>query len=500
MGALYSLFLVTVLLGLLCRYFIKKFSYWKNRNVPYVKPTSIFGNLYPVLALKKTIGHWLQEQYNECNSDYFGIYAFTQPMLVIKSPTMIKDIIVKDFSYFDNRTVVINQNDEIMANLLFTKSNPSWKRIRSKMTPVFSSGKLKLMFPLVLDEAQHLVDLLKQHHCSHPTEMKEIACKYTINVIAKCAFAVNARTFENEHSEFRELGRKLFDPRLENRLRFFVARFFPGLMKFFDIYLVNPKISRTLQDIVTCVLHTRKENTNAKEKDLIDILIDLKKSDKSEDKFSEIELIAAAVNFFVAGFETVASTLAFILYELCLAPDIQERLREEIISTVQGNDGNLTYDSLSDMKYLDLIILEGMRKYPVLPFIDRRCNSDYKVPGTDLTIEKGTAIYIPLFGLHYDPKYFPNPEKFDPERFRNKTDLNCDGMYYIPFGAGPRNCIGGRFALMNMKIAISKILLNFECVRVAETPVPLVYETKSLVVASKVGLPLKLVPLEKLLF
>lgn len=79
--------------------------------------------------------------------------------------------------------------------------------------------------------------------------------------------------------------------------------------------------------------------------------------------------------------------------------------------------------------------------YPVLPFLDRMCNENYKVPGTDVVIEKGTPIYIPMFGLHYDPKIFPNPKIYNPERFAENT-VNTEGLSYIPFGDGPRNCIG----------------------------------------------------------
>nr|XP_022913663.1 cytochrome P450 6k1-like [Onthophagus taurus] len=91
--------------------------------------------------------------------------------------------------------------------------------------------------------------------------------------------------------------------------------------------------------------------------------------------------------------------------------------------------------------------METLRKYPVLPFLDRMCNTDYKLPGTDIIIEKGTPVYIPMFGLHYDEKYWNNPQKYDPERFSDE-EINKRHQYaYIPFGSGPHNCIGERFGL-----------------------------------------------------
>lgn len=93
-------------------------------------------------------------------------------------------------------------------------------------------------------------------------------------------------------------------------------------------------------------------------------------------------------------------------------------------------------------KYLVIFLTEGLRKYPGVQFIDRECLSDYKVEDSDLIIEKGIPVYIPTFALHYDPNFFPDPFKYDPERFRHKTNINQDGLHYIPFGEGPRHCIG----------------------------------------------------------
>lgn len=95
----------------------------------------------------------------------------------------------------------------------------------------------------------------------------------------------------------------------------------------------------------------------------------------------------------------------------------------------------------------NLNILETLRKYPVLPFLDRICAENYKIPETDVIIEKGTFVYIPMFGLHYDPKYFPEPHKYDPERFNDENKKNIPPYSYIPFGEGPRNCIGKEFSI-----------------------------------------------------
>lgn len=172
------------------------------------------------------------------------------------------------------------------------------------------------------------------------------------------------------------------------------------------------------------------------------------------------KVVAQAAQFFAAGFETVSSTMAFTLYELTLQPQLQNRLREEIKSVVKEHNG-FTYDAIQKMTYLHMVVcgilillhntcyilliiffIETLRKYPVLAFLDRITNNDYKIPNSDMVIEKGTPVYISLFGLHYDPQYFPDPEKYDPERFSEENKSKVPSFSYIPFGDGPRNCIG----------------------------------------------------------
>ncbi|KDR24549.1 hypothetical protein L798_15032 [Zootermopsis nevadensis] len=153
-------------------------------------------------------------------------------------------------------------------------------------------------------------------------------------------------------------------------------------------------------------------------------------------------LVAQAAIFFTAGFEANAATIAFILYELAMQPHLQTRLREEVLDAMDKNEGTLTYDGVRDMEYLHMVVSEVVRKYPPMPILDRVPNRDYVIPGTNITIEKGTAVYVPLLGLHMDPAVYPGPEHFDPERFSEKNRTTRHPFMYLPFGEGPKNCIG----------------------------------------------------------
>jgi cytochrome P450 family 6 len=118
-----------------------------------------------------------------------------------------------------------------------------------------------------------------------------------------------------------------------------------------------------------------------------------------------------------------------------------QRAINDVSSTLDQFEGQVTYESIMNMKFIDLCVKETLRKYPGLPILNRECTKDYEIPGTTVKIVKGTSVIISLLGIHRDEKFFPNPEKYDPDRFTDEIHEYDEDMY-MPFGAGPRNCIG----------------------------------------------------------
>lgn len=126
----------------------------------------------------------------------------------------------------------------------------------------------------------------------------------------------------------------------------------------------------------------------------------------------------------------------FCAIELCKNPKIQRKIQEELDEVVK--DGELTYETLNKLKYLDCCIDETLRKYPILPALSRVCTKQYKFADSDLVIEKGTSVFIPVIGLHHDPDIYENPMEFKPERFMDSpTGSSRTGIYYNAFGEGP---------------------------------------------------------------
>jgi cytochrome P450 family 6 len=165
--------------------------------------------------------------------------------------------------------------------------------------------------------------------------------------------------------------------------------------------------------------------------------------------------------------------MTFFTYELALNPDIQERLRDEINEVLSRHDGEVTYDAIMEMKYLDMAFNETLRKYPVADFNSRKPSSDFKIPNSNLVIPAGVQIMIPSYALQRDPQYFPEPEKFDPERFLPENIKKRSPYVYLPFSEGPRICIGMRFGMMQTKIGIVKLLQNYRFSTCKKTTIPM---------------------------
>ncbi|KAF2880402.1 hypothetical protein ILUMI_25769 [Ignelater luminosus] len=476
-------------------YCTRNFNYWKNKGVPHEKPRFFFGNLIELFFPKETTGRYLEFLYRKYQCPYFGIYSLNQPCLVVKDPTIIKTILMKDFQSFQDRPIFSDEAcDPIFTTSLGIIKSPHWKPLRSKLSPIFTSGKMKLMFVLINKCAVNLKQYINTILGDDGLDIKDVAGKYTTDVIATCAFGIEVNSFTNENNRFRIVGKQMFEKTLSRTLQIMCYFFAPSVVKLFNLKFMNPEATSFLRKAFTDTIQQREIVKN-KRNDLIDILIDLKNKETQDDefKFYGDRLVAQAVLFFGAGLESTSTTIAFILHELCINVDIQDRVRKEI-KDVTERCGGLTYESLQDMKYLDMVIAEALRRYSLTAFLHRECTTDYRIPKTNLVIEKGTPVLIPLFALQSDPKYFPNPEKFDPERFNNKNRHTIPSGVYLPFGDGPRNCIGERFAQVATRLGIIHIIKNFKVERNSYTKDVLTFE-KAPFLRAKGGIHLTFQPL-----
>ncbi|XP_029055795.1 probable cytochrome P450 6a14 [Osmia bicornis bicornis] len=460
--------LLAAILFLLYYYSTSLLQYWEKRGAKGPKPIPFLGNFKDMFLGKSSFNDCIIKAYYEFKDEpLIGVFSGHIPILIVRDPDLMKDVLIKDFSKFADRMTKPNEEIEPFSLHLFRLDGKRWKPLRTRFSPVFSSGKLKEMFYLILECGNHFEKYLdtmvsKEGNKGAIIDCRDISAKFTTDVIGSCAFGIEMNALAAEDSEFREMGKRVFQTSWKTVLRDRL-REYPFLFKIFARFILDYEIVDFFTRITKESIDYRIKH-NVHRHDFIDVLVDLKQNPgKIElEDFNDLFLTAQAFVFFAAGFETSSVTITNALYELALNPSIQEKVRTEIQNVLKRNNGEITYDSIKEMKYLDAVFQETLRKYPVVLWLSRKATTNYTFSGTKVNIEKGQLVILPVFAIQRDPDIFPDPEVFDPNRFTDESAKTRHPMLFLPFGDGPRNCIGARFAKIQSKIAMIKFLSNFK--------------------------------------
>ncbi|XP_050539638.1 probable cytochrome P450 6a14 isoform X2 [Daktulosphaira vitifoliae] len=355
--------------------------------------------------------------------------------------------------------------------------------MRQKMSPGFTFNKLKYM----IDQIKECIDCLKLNidkivkEESGEIEIRDMMSKYSTDVIGSCAFGLKLDAINDPDSEFRKYGKAVVTPSIRNQIISAILLTQPLLLRLLP---KNNRRQETISFFKNAFQQTiqYREKNGIDRKDFVEQLMKAREdlvlnpeSKNTDVTFSEMDIVANAYILFIAGFDTVSTTLTCALYELALNSTIQNRVREEIQCEKLKNAGQLNHEFLSNLTYMHMVIKETLRKHPPLGILERVVTEPYKIPGSNVTLENGTKIIIPIRSIQHDPKYYSNPDEFDPERFSKENESNLYPNTYYPFGDGPRLCLGKRFAELEMKIALSEILSNFEILPYEKTQIPLQY-------------------------
>ncbi|CAG9818100.1 unnamed protein product [Phaedon cochleariae] len=484
---------------------VRPMKYWRRKGVHEAgNPSWFFGDsLRNILGLE-CFTTTMNNVYKKASDlRYFGMYMFVNPLLVVKDPDLMKEITVKAFDNFtDHRDVMPVEADPLWGKNLLQLKGEDWRYMRSLMSPSFTSGKIKTMFGLMSECAENLINYLKnKNEPSIELDVLDATTRYTNDVIAKIAFGVSVDSLNNPDNEFFRTARRATDATsIRLALSAFASFILPGyLMKVLGLKFFQDDVRNYFSNVLQDSIRMRKKS-GTYSSDLIDSLLEAQSTAKKENSLRKLEdddILAQAMIFFLGGFDTVSKLLGFLCYELAINKEVQDRLREDILDVIRKNDGKITYDATMRMEYLDMVISESLRKWPIMGGMDRICTKSYKIepvaPGEQpVIIEKGTQIWFPAWSIHHDAKYFPNPEKFDPERFNEERKAEIYPYSYSPFGFGPRSCIGQRFSLLKCKLIIVHIISNFELEPCQKTKIPLGLFEKGFLVNPEVDIILNL--------
>lgn len=432
------------------------------------------------------------------------------PIYFLRDPELFKQIAIKEFDSFeDHRFIIEPEMDSLMGNTLFLMRGQKWREMRTTLSPAFTGSKMRLMFDLVSEcaiQSCNAIDVKKiDKNIDESIEMRDFYSRYTNDVIASCAFGLKINSFNDRNNEFFETGKKLQDlASLKSFFKIFLLKSAPWLTKLLKIQFIDSDVRKVFSKLVLDNIETRRANKLIRP-DLIDLLMRTKRKglfsgDKNEHTTKHIwtddEIISQAFVFFLAGFDTSMWLLVAFSYELALNPTIQQNLIEEIDATCKSVGGEeITYQNLSQMKYLDMVLNEVLRLHSPAVFVDRLCSKDFLLSDGEnvkVQFQKGNVIWVPIYCFHHNSDYFPNPEQFDPERFNDENKKNINPAHFIPFGTGPRACIGNRFAIMEAKVMIFYLLKHFNLNVSSKTEIPMIVRSSPFGLTPKNGLHLSL--------
>ncbi|KAI1716629.1 cytochrome p450 domain-containing protein [Ditylenchus destructor] len=486
-AVLYTVFCLTVALWLL----YNEKSYFTKHGIPSPKGELILGH---GRIMFKSLATFDMDTMKQLGTNYFGAFMLNRKEYTSADLDFVKAVCVKKFSHFQNRAFVSSTktkvaNKSIMRNIVSLKTGEDWKRVRNRVTPTFTTGKIKKLIPTFNECARKGFEVVEEHiKQGKELDLKALMSQIGMDVIGRGGFSMDLDVYSPVESIWLINARKSFSGFVTSWKTLF-AVFCPvvGLKieQLFGVDMFSNDAQIFFEKFVLDLYDKRKAEPSAKETytDIFQLLLNVVDEDAEEicsgnkpqedsdiihnelltgdrKKFlTKAELVAQSFLLVIAGYETTATVLHFILYMLALHPDVQDKLRMELEEAV-GDEEEITFDHMQKFTYMNQVIQETLRLYNPAPRINRQCNDPITLNG--LHIDDGDTVNIPIAAIHHNPEYYPDPYMFDPDRFTEEEKSKRDPRVYLPFGIGPRNCLGMRFAEFQMRVVLGQLVKNFK--------------------------------------
>uniref|UniRef100_A0A6M2CHS3 Putative cytochrome p450 midgut overexpressed n=1 Tax=Rhipicephalus microplus TaxID=6941 RepID=A0A6M2CHS3_RHIMP len=425
----------------------------------------------------KRIDQWLNEY-----GDVFGFFIGDAPFMVVKDLDMINDIFIKESNNFSGRGHMFNMQEQqpIFAKYMIFAKGSLWKISRNCMSQFFTSSKLKSVMPSLLHAQQQFIDILGEHSDSEvDVDINSLCERFTFDVIAKAAFGIDTDVQRNPENPLFKNSLAVI-PTVTTGVLYHLGqnlchwpRLLSGPSKLLGAIYENPMVEITKK--AAEIIMYRRKNPQVRIPDMAQMLLDgLHDEEVPEAKKHELpkqgtaplppetlyQLASNCMVVFLGGYDTTRLVLTNWFYLMGKYPDIQEKMRQEVLAAFAKEGDHLSLLTLNLLRYSNQVISETMRLYPpIITFTTRCAEEDYRC-GKYL-IKKGTSVMVPTYQLHHDPQYWIEPDKFDPERFSPENKRSVNPTAYIPFGLGPRICLGQRLALAELASATAQVLRHY---------------------------------------
>ncbi|XP_037041977.1 cytochrome P450 4C1-like [Bradysia coprophila] len=355
---------------------------------------------------------------------------------------------------------------------LLTSTGDKWHKHRKIITPTFHFSILESFCEVFAEKSKILVERLSHHaDTDAPINIHTFVTRAALDIISESAMGIEIDCQTQHQNEYVDAVYEISELIMHRILRPYLA---PDII--YRNTTSGKKFKKCLdilhnftKDVILNRKAAREENKRKgvapkKRQAFLDLLLD---ANENQNLLTDDDIREEVDTFMFEGHDTTAAGISWTLYVLGLHPDIQQAVFDELDHIFKGSDRPATLDDLSEMKYLERVIKETLRLYPSVPFVGRILSEDVQLD--QYTLPKGTMVTIAIYFLHRDPRFFPDPEKFDPDRFLPENTVSRHPYAYLPFSAGPRNCVGQKFAMFEEKSVLSSIIRNYKIISVETT-------------------------------
>lgn len=341
----------------------RSYNHWKRQNLPCLpNPIPGFGHILSVVGVRINLPEFAHRAYKSTDASMIGFYFMQSPAVIVRDPELVKSVLTTNFWSFHNNSIQLNEKTDpvMMKNAFFATDPDAWRVLRARVTNHLTGKKLRCLFVItqkVCDEMDSYIDRkIKENDGSYECELKKHFIKCTGEIVANAGFGIRGQSFEDnpDRLSFASVAEKLFEPTLLNGLKQTLLVYLPGIAKFFGVGYLPKQADAYFRKNVKLIVEERKRTGSAPD-DFLQFSLDF----NTENDLDSI--LADVINFYGDVYETTSLTVSHLCYHLSQNLEVQEKLRKHILSKLEATNGEVTYESLKSMDYLDQAISESMR-------------------------------------------------------------------------------------------------------------------------------------------
>src|ERR1700719_2489956 len=388
-------------------------------------------------------------KYTELFGDTFRFYlGGLNEAIVTTNPAVIQHVLKTNAENYQKSEIQVKRMGHFLGKGLLTTHGEAWRTQRRLIQKGFDRKQLEVLSSIMQDSLADSLRDFDAHARRGPVDIYPHLMKITFGMVARSLFGAKLKDQDID----------LISLTISTVQEFMVRQTIqPYLNPWFAVsgQLRRHEEMRTRADGIL-LDYIRRRRQEAPCHDLLQILMDARYSDG--EGMSDELVLSESMQLLVAGHETSSNALSWLLYLLSSRPDCLERLRQEFDSVL--GEAPLTYADVPKFEFTTQVIQEALRLYPPFWMVDRMAVADDRAG--DLVIPRGSTVIVYVYGAHHAPRYWESPESFDPERFTNANNKLRTPFTHLPFGGGPRGCIGGNYAMLQILMILSVLLRRYD--------------------------------------